>query len=445
MKKKVQLSDHFSYPKLIRFTFPSILMMIFTSIYSVVDGLFVSNFAGKTAFAAINLTTPLWNIPGMLGFMVGSGGTAVISRTLGEGKRRLANEYFSMLIYFTVIAGSILTAVTIALLRPACVLLGAEGQMLEDCLRYCRIIFPFMPFFMLQFEFQSFLITAEKAGLGLAVTVGAGVTNMVLDALFVAGFRWGLEGAAAATAMSMVVGGGVPVIYFALKNNSLLKLGKTRFYGRILLKTCTNGVSELLNNLSASLVTMLYNFQLLRFAGEDGVAAYGAIMYVAFIFAAVFIGYSVGSAPVIGFHYGARTAGELKNVLHKSLCLIGIAGVLMFCGAMLLAAPLSGIFVGYDRQLYEMTLRGFYVFSFTYLFSGFNIFASSFFTALSNGAVSAAISVMRTLVFQVICVVALPVWWGLDGVWVAGVAAELLSLFVSAGFLIGKRKPYKYG
>lgn len=445
MKEKIQLSDHFTYARLIRFTFPSILMMIFTSIYSVVDGLFVSNFAGKTAFAAINLTAPLWNILGMLGFMVGSGGTAVISKTLGEGKAKLANAYFSMMVYFTVIAGSILTSIAIGLIRPACMLLGAEGQMLEDCVRYCRIIFPVMPFFMLQFEFQSFLVTAEKAKLGLAVTIGAGLANMVLDALFVAGFHWGLEGAAAATAMSMVIGGGVPVVYFLRKNNSLLKLGKTRFYGRILLKTCTNGISELLSNLSASIVNMLYNFQLLKFAGEDGVAAYGAIMYVAFIFVAVFIGYSVGSAPVIGFHYGAQTPGELKNVLKKSLLLLEIAGVAMFLMAMLLAAPLSEVFVGYDKRLYEMTLRGFRFFAFTYLISGINIFASSFFTALSNGAVSAAISFLRTLVFQIICVIGLPLLWGLDGIWASGAVGELLSLTVSAGFLFSKRNQYKYG
>lgn len=444
MRAPIKLSDHFTYGKLIRFVFPSIVMMIFTSIYSVVDGLFVSNFVGKTPFVAVNLIYPVIMILGAVGFMLGTGGTAVVAKTLGQGERETANRYFSMLVYAAFGAGVLLAAVGIPLLEPLARWLGAQGEVVGYCVLYGTIILVAMPCFMLQFLFQSFFVTAEKPKLGLGITVAAGLTNMVLDALFVAGFHWGLAGAAIATAMSQVVGGIVPVIYFARRNTSLLRLGKTRLYGRVLLRSCTNGMSELLSNISASIVTVLYNFQLLRLAGDNGVAAYGVIMYVAFFFAAVFIGYSVGSAPLVSYQFGAENDVELKNLYRKSLVFVSISGISMLLLSLLLSGPLSKLFVGYDAALYALTVRGFRFYGISFLLSGFNIFGSSFFTALNNGAVSGAISFLRTLVFQCICILVLPALFGVDGIWSAVIVAEGMSLVVTGAFLAKYRKRYHY-
>ena len=441
---RIQLSDHFTYSKLLRFTLPSIVMMIFTSIYSVVDGIFVSNFVGKTPFAAVNLIMPLLIILGALGFMVGTGGTAIVAKTLGQGKPALANEYFSLLVWTGLLGGAAVGALGMVFVRPVAAALGAQGQMLEDCVLYARIILAANPCFILQNIFQSFFVTAEKPKLGLCVTVGAGLTNIALDALLVAVFPLGLAGAATATALSQAVGGLVPIVYFLRKNDSLLRLTRTRFYGRILLKTCANGSSELMSNISASVVTILYNLQLMRLAGEDGIAAYGAIMYVSFIFAAIFIGYAVGSAPIVSFHYGAEHPEELKSLLRKSVVLAAGAGVAMALLAALASAPLAMIFVGYDPGLYAMTVRGFRIFALSFLLSGFNIFGSSFFTALNNGPVSAAISFLRTLVFQCASVLLLPLVWELDGVWLSAVAAEIAAAGVTAAFLAAGRRTYRY-
>ena len=441
---RIQLSDHFSYGRLIRFTLSSIVMMIFTSIYSVVDGLFVSNFVGKTPFAAINLIMPILIILGALGFMIGTGGSAIVAKTLGEGDPVRANRYFSMLVYTTVVGGAVLAAAGELSLPLVSELLGAEGAMLQDCILYGRIILAALPAFMLQNVFQSFMITAEKSRLGLAVTVAAGLTNMVLDFVFIVPLGWGLAGAAIATAISQVIGGAVPIVYFARKNDSLLRLTKAKFEGRILPRTCTNGSSELMSNISASIVTMLYNFQLMRLAGEDGIAAYGVVMYVNFVFSAIFIGYSIGAAPVIGYHYGAQNHAELKNLFRRSLVLVVISGVAMTVLAELLAQPLTHVFVGYDAGLYALTVRGFMLYSISFLVSGVNIFGSAFFTALNNGLVSAAISFLRTLVFQVAAVLLLPLLLGIDGIWLAIVTAELLALAVTLVFFIVKRKQYHY-
>jgi putative MATE family efflux protein len=441
---RIQLSDHFNYSRLLRFVLPSIVMMVFTSIYSVVDGLFVSNFVGKTPFAAINLIMPLLMMLGALGFMIGTGGSALVSRTLGEGDQERANRYFSMLIYVTFLLGAALTLLGQLFLRPIAGFLGAQGPMLEHCVLYGRILLVALIPFMLQNVFQSFLITAERPHLGLATTVAAGVTNIILDFLFVAVFHWGLAGAAVATTISQMVGGIFPLVYFLLPNHSLLRLRRAPFDGHALLKTCANGSSELMTNLSASLVNMLYNFQLMRIAGEDGVAAYGVIMYTNFIFAAIFIGYSIGSAPLVGYHYGAENRHELQNLFRKSLLLIGLFGLVLTDLAKLLSGPLTALFVGYDAQLLDLTRRGFRLYSLSFLFSGFSMFGSAFFTALSNGLVSAAISFLRTLVFQVSAVLILPLLLGVDGVWLAIVAAELLALGITVLFLLCNRSKYHY-
>lgn len=441
---KIQLSDHFTYKKLLKFVLPSIVMMIFTSIYSVVDGLFVSNFVGKTALAAINLIYPFIMAVSTLGFMMGTGGSALVGRVLGEGDKKLANEYFSLIVYTTAIGGTILSLLGFLLTPGMSRFFGAEGELLSMCILYGRICFLSMPFFMLQNVFQCFFVTAEKPRLGLGVIVTAGVTNMVLDLLFVGIWGLGLKGAAIATVCGEIVGGLSPILYFSRKNTSLLKLGKTKFYPRALVKTATNGASELMTNLSSSIVAVLYNGQLMRIAGENGVAAYSTIMYVNFIFVAIFLGYSLGSAPITSFHYGAGNHDELKNILKKSLCLIGIWGVCMTFISHFFAYPLSRFFVGYDKELLEMTVHGFLIYATVYLINGFNIFGSSFFTALNNGMVSAIISFLRTLVFEVIAILLLPVFFGINGVWSAVLVAELLALFVTIFFLITKRKKYHY-
>ncbi len=431
----IQLSEHFTGKKLLRFTFPSIIMMIFTSIYGVVDGFFVSNYVGKTPFAAVNFIMPFLMILGAVGFMFGTGGSALISKTMGLGDCQKANRLFSLFVYTTAICGVIIAILGIVFIRPIAILLGAEGEMLKNCVLYGRLILCALPFYMLQFEFQSFFAAAEKPNLGLAVTLAAGFTNIILDALLVAVFQWNLAGAALATALSQVVGGSIPIIYFARKNDSLLRLTKTKFDGKALMRACTNGSSELMTNISMSIVSMLYNAQLMKYAGEDGVAAYGVLMYVNMIFLAVFIGYSVGTAPIIGYHYGADDRAEIKSILKKSFVIIGVTSVSMLVLAEILAYPLAKIFVGYDSALMKLTFGGFRIFSFSFLFAGISIFGSSFFTALNNGLVSALISFLRTLVFQVAAVLILPIFLGINGIWLSIITAEIMSVVITLTFI----------
>ncbi len=441
---RIQLSDHFTYKKLFRFTFPSIVMMVFTSIYGVVDGFFVSNYVGKTPFAAVNLIFPFIMILAAFGFMFGTGGSALVAKSLGQKQDIKANMQFSLIVYSSIITGVILAVLGIIFVKPISILLGAEGELVRHCVIYGSIILAAIPFFMLQYEFQSFFIAAEKPKLGLLVTVISGVTNMVLDALFIAVFDWGLVGAALATSLSQVVGGIIPLFYFGRKNTSLLRLTSTIFDARTLIKTCTNGSSELLSNLSMSLVSMLYNFQLIKYAGEDGIAAYGVLMYVNFCFVAIFIGYSVGTAPVISYHFGAKNYKELKSLLKKSIVLISLCSVAMLVLGEVLAKPLSLMFVSYDKTLLELTLRGFIIYSFSFLFAGLAIYGSSFFTALNDGLTSAIISFLRTLVFQIAAVMILPIFLEIDGIWFSIVIAEFLAVIVNILFLVGKRKKYKY-
>lgn len=443
-KMTIQLSDHFTYGKILKFCLSPMIMMVFTSIYGVVDGLFVSNFVGKVSLAAINLVMPFIMILGGIGFMIGTGGSAWVSKTLGEGKREDANRYFTMMIEFTAICGVLASILGAVFMRPISILLGATPDMLEGCVVYGRLSMLSLAAFMLQNVFHTFFTTAEKPKLGLFVTVAAGIANMVLDALFIVVFHWGIAGAALGTAVSEFVGGLLPFLYFARKNDSLLKLTRTKLEWKVLLKACSNGASELMSSISGSLVSMVYNIQLLRFAGENGVAAYGVLMYIQFIFVAIFIGYTIGTAPVVGYHYGAGNKKELNNMLKKSMVLMGGAGVLMMVSAVLLAGVLSQIFVGYDAELFEMTKHAFQVFSMSFVLAGVNIFTSSFFTALNNGAVSAAISFLRTLVFQMLSVLILPLILELDGIWWAITVAEVCAFVISMIFLFAKRKRYGY-
>ena len=441
---KIGLAEHYNYKKLICFTIPTIIMMIFTSIYGVVDGLFISNVEGSDAFAAVNLIMPFVMILGSIGFMIGKGGSALVSKTFGEGNNEKANRIFSMLIFFLVGAGIILSIVGITFLNPIAKLLGAKGEILTSSVLYGRVLLIALVPFLLQNAFQSFLVTAEKPGFGLIISIIAGVTNMVLDFLFIYVFRLGVVGAALATAISQFVGGIIPFIYFLRKNRSMLRLIKTKLDKKALFQSCGNGSSEMLTNISTSLVNMLYNMQLMKLVGADGVVAYGIIMYVGFIFSGTYLGYSVGIAPIVGYHYGAGNKDELKNLFKKSLILIITTSIIMTILAEILSKTLASIFVSYDANLLQMTTTAIRLFAISYIISGINIFASSFFTALNNGFVSALISFLRTLVFQIIMILVLPLILGLNGIWLAVVVAELLALIVSITCFIVNRKKYEY-
>lgn len=440
----IQLSDHFTYGKLIKFTLPSIAMMIFTSIYSVVDGFFVSNFAGKTPFAAINLISPALMILGTVGFMFGTGGTAIVAKTYGEGDKEKANRHFSLFVYVACTLSIVIAALGFVFIRSVSMLFGASGELLENCVMYARIILVALPFFVLQSMFQSFFVVAERPNLGLAIAVSTGVTNMILDAILVILLpkEYKLAGAAIATGISQVVGGAIPLFYFSRENSSILRLGKTKFDSRAILKACMNGSSEFMSNISMNLVGILYNVQLMKYAGENGVAAYGVMMYVSMIFSAVFIGYSIGSAPIIGYHDGAKNHMELKGLLRQSMIMTGIFGIGMVLSAELFAVPLAHIFVGYDTELMNLTISGFRIFALSFVFMGFGIFTSSFFTALNDGVTSAIISFLRTLVFQVAAIMFLPFFLGINGIWISILVAEFMAVIIGVIFLLAKRKRY---
>lgn len=443
---KIQLSDHFTYGKLIRFTIPSIAMMVVTSIYGVVDGFFISNFAGKTPFSAVNLIIPFLMIVATVGFMFGTGGTAIVAKTLGEGHKKRANQYFSLFVYTAFVLGVLFSFLGFIFIRPISVFLGAEGTLLEECVDYARIILIALPFYVLQLLFQSFFVAAEKPQLGLGVTILAGLTNMILDGVLVISLpqEYKLEGAAIATAMSQIVGGGIPLFYFAGKNKSILRLGKTRLEWSVILKACINGSSEFMSNVSMNVVGMLYNMQLLKYAGENGVAAYGVMMYVSMIFSAAFIGYSIGVAPVVSYHNGAKNDQESKGLLRRSLVMIVSLGIAMVLTAEGLAVPLAKLFVGYDTDLLKLTVSGFRIFALSFAFMGIAIFCSGFFTALNDGLTSALISFLRTLVFETAAVLILPLFLGIYGVWFSIVVAEGMAVIFSIVFLIKNRKKYRY-
>ena len=441
---KIQLSDNFTYSKLLRFCMGPIFMMIFTSVYSVVDGIFVSNFAGEDPFVAINLIFPVIMILGAVGFMFGAGGTAIVSKTLGEGDKRRANEYFTLVVVVTFVLGVVLATGFFFLIRPIAVVIGAEGDVLDYAVIYAQILMCAMPFFMLQNLFQSFFITAEKPNLGFVFTVCSGVTNMALDALFIAVFKWGIVGAAVATALSQFVGGLLPVIYFACKNSSLLRFVKTKWYGKAVLRSCFNGSSELLGNIAMSLVSIIYNWQLLKISGNDGVAAYGVIMYVSFVFVAIFIGYCLGVAPIVGYNFGAQNRKELQNIFKKSMIVLSVTGVAMCVLSVALAQPIAWIFVRENPDLMAMTTRAMRLYSICFLFCGMCMFCSSFFTALNNGLISAISSFARTLVFQIVCIFILPLIWGIDGIWIATPVADILSIALCFVLFAVNNKRYGY-
>lgn len=441
---EINLSEHFTYKKLIKFTLPTIIMMIFTSIYGVVDGIFISNVVGSNAFASINLIMPVIMIIGTIGFMIGTGGSAIISKTLGEENIKEANKQFSMLIYLEIILGISFTIIALLLIKPIVNMLGTTEEMMKDCLTYGRILLIGMTAFILQNSFQSFMVVAEKPKFGLEISIAAGITNMILDFLLIYVFKLGVAGAAIATITSQIVGAIIPLTYFSKNNDTMLKLGKTRFDFTTIIKTCINGSSEMVTNLSMSLVNILFNMQLMKFAGANGVSAYGIIMYVGFLFVGTYMGYSVGTAPIIGYHYGAGNKEELKNLLCKSIKLLGVVAIIMTFLAEILAKPLASIFVGYDNELLKLTINALRLYSLSYIISWFNIFTSSFFTALNNGFISALISFLRTLLFQIAMILILPAIWGINGIWLSVVLAEMLAIIVSVLCMSLNRKKYGY-
>lgn len=444
MVHRIKLSDHFTYGKLLRFTLPSMGMMIFTSIYSVVDGLFVSNFAGKTPFAALNLIYPFLMFLGIVGFMFGSGGNALIAKTLGEKKPLTANRIFSMLVCAGFLAGLFFAVVGWPFLDDISRLLGADEAMVVECVMYGRILLVGLPFFILQIMFHNLLVTAERPRLGLLVTIISGLLNILLDVLLIGVWGFGLKGAAWATTISQMFGGTAPLVYFLAPNTARLHFVRFKFKWSVLRQTCFNGMSEFFSNIANTVVAMLYNYQLMRYIGEDGVAAYGIIMYLAFVFVAIMIGYSMGSAPIVSYHYGADNRKELKNVFTKSMTLITIIGVVQFAIAQALAYPLAHIFAGYDPGLRDLTCRAMRIYSFSFLIMGINSYTSSFFTALNNGVVSAVLSTYRTLVCETTAVLLLPAIVGVDGIWYAIIFAEFAALALAVFMLLRHRKRYGY-
>lgn len=441
---KATLAEHCTYKRLFKFVLPSIFMMAITSVYTIVDGLFVSNLLGTTSFAALNMAVPFVMILGGMGFMIGTGGTALVSKTMGEGDYKKANGYFTMLIVFSTVFGILLTVIGLIFMRPISIRLGAEGKLLEDCVIYGQICIAFTTCFMLQNIFQSFLAAAGKPTFGLVITVIAGLTNAALDALFIAVFKWGIAGAALATGIGQVVGGAIPLVYFCRKNSSLLRFSKFKFEIMPILKSCFNGSSELLTSISSSIVGMLYNYVHMQYLGKNGVAASGVLMYVQFIFIAIEIGYAIGVSPLIGYNYGAQNHNELKNILKKSLIIMSVCGLILTAIAQIFTPQLVSVFVGYDRELFDLTAHGLRLFSLTFIFTGVNIFSSGFFTSLNNGVVSGVLSFLRALVFQVLCLLVMPLIFSVDGIWSAAAVAEGLSLIAAIIFFVCYRKKYHY-
>ncbi|MBE6045790.1 MAG: MATE family efflux transporter [Clostridiales bacterium] len=443
-KDRIQLSDHFTYRRLFAFVLPTIANMIFLSIYGIVDGLFISNFVGKVAFAAVNVTFPIFSVLGVFGLMIGTGGAAIIGKNLGEQESEKANGYFSFFVYICIAVGIVMAVLGVFILRPAIEIIGVEERMVRDCMVYGIIGMITVPCYMLQFLFQILFVTAEKPRLGFWITVIAGLANIVLDFFMIVVFHWGVAGASIATGISEVVGGIVPLIYFSRPNDSLLRIGRPRVEFRALRKACTNGLSEFVSTISESVVTMLYNFQLLRLAGADGVAAFGVMQYCTFIFFAVFAGYNMGVQPLFSYNFGADNRVEMKNLFKKSMILMEGGGLMMFAILVIFARPLVSIFIGYDAGLVDMSVHGMRIYALIFITCGINIFVTGMFTALNNGVVSAFIATVRVVICEIGSVMILPIFFGLNGVWFSASVAEVGSIIPVIIFVVTLRKRYGY-
>ena len=440
--KEIKLSDHFSCAKLLLFAIPTIGMIMISITYDVVDGYFVSNYIGKTAFSAVNIIYPFQLLLSMVGYMFGSGGSALIAAELGDGNQQNARLYFTAIIKAAAAIGVVLAVAGVLLLRPVAVMIGATPEILEYGLPYGRTLFLFLPIMILGYTFQSILITAEKPKLGLYISLGNLFSNALLDWLFVAVFKWGMVGAAVATGIGACLNGLVPLIYFARPNSSPLHFCKGRVQVKPLLKACGNGSSEMVNDMSTSLIFVLYNYQLLRMLGEDGVAAYGVTVFVEGIFAAVFYGLAMQATSIVGYHFGAKNYPELKSLLKNGIILNFISGILMFVLAQVSAPLISRIYVGYDETVYRLSVHAMRMYAFAFLLQGFNEYASAYFTGLNNGLVSGILAFTRTFLIQTVMILVLPLLLGTDGLWLAQAATEVFAAVIAIVFFITRKHEY---
>lgn len=439
------LGGHYGARRLFISSLPLIGMMVLISIYSIVDGLFVSNLVGTTAFAALNLIWPAIGLVGALGLMVGTGGAALVSKTLGEGDEPRANRYFSMFVEFILLLSVVLAVPLLVWMEPLAVAIGAEGEMVRQCAIYGRICAAGMPAFMMQMGIQPFFMVAGRPRMGTWISLVSGLLNIGLDALFIIVCGWGLAGAAAGSMLACCFGGFYPLWYFSSRfNRSSLAFKATGFEFGPLAKACSNGLSEFVGNISFNIVSMCYNWQLMRFYGENGVAAYSVILYLGFIFVAVYSGYNMTVTPLVGFNFGAGNKRELRSLLRHSLTLMLVLGVLLAGTAELLAGPAARLFVGYDSELTALTVHATRLYAPSFLITGLTLFVSAWFTGLNNGPVSALASFSRTFVFELSCVFLLPVLLGVNGIWLSAPAAEILSLFLGAALLLRFRSRYGY-
>lgn len=443
---KIELSGHYSYSRILKTCIPSVLMILTTSVYSIVDGLFVSNFAGTTSFAALNIIWPAIATVAAFGLMFGTGGSALVAMVIGQDDRDRANGIFTMLIRAMLILGAVCGTLLFIFMRPVSIWLGADEAMLPDCIRYGRILVCAMPAFMSQMAFNSFFMTAEKPQLGTLLTVICGITNIAFDALFIVVFGWGLTGAAIATVLGMAVGGIYPLYYFSSKkrNTTKLKFVKADTDWHCIVRCCSNGLSEYVGNIALNIVSMCYNLQLMKLIGQDGVAVYGILMYIGYVYASVYIGYNIAVSPIVSFNYGAQNHDELKSLLRKSIVILLVAGTILTGLSEILSSPMAGIFVGYDPGLKALTARAIRIYMISFMICGLNMFVSAWFTALNNGIVSACAAFARTLVFEMGAIFILPLLLGLDGVWLAVDVADMLALVLAVILLSTFRKRYNY-
>lgn len=438
------IAQKFNVFTLLKFAFPTMVMMVFMSLYTIVDGIFVSRLVGSNALSAVNIVYPVISLLIACGIMLSTGGSAIVARQMGEKREQEARENFSMLAVVSVLTGIVILVLGLMFLEPICRILGGTPVLLEDCKIYLGVLLGFGPLTMLQMLFQTFFVTAGKPGLGLGLTLTGGVVNMVLDYVFMGPMQMGVLGAALATGLGQAIMAVAGVVYF-LKVKGNLYFVKPVFRGNILLQSCGNGSSEMVSNLSTAVVTFLFNITMLKLAGEDGVAAITIVLYGQFLFTALYLGFSMGVAPVVSFNYGNQNHAQLKRIYKICIGFILGSSVFILGIALLFSEPIVGIFTGEENHTYELAVEGFFQFSFNYLFAGINIFASALFTSLSNGKISAIISFCRTFVFITVSIVLLPRVMGITGVWLSVPLAELVTLFISITYLKGQKEVYHYG
>lgn len=414
---------------LLKFAAPSIVMMVFMSLYTIVDGIFVSRFLGSNALSSLNIVYPVISVAIALSTMLGTGGSAIISKYLGEGKNERAREALTQFVVLTLLLSFVLLILSEMFLTPISRLLGASDVLLADCRLYLGASMLFAPACMLQAVFQSFLVTAGRPGLGLLLMTGAGICNMILDYVLIVPCQMGIAGAALATGIGQCIPAVCGLCFFLFTRQDL-RFCRFTFSAKEILDACYNGSSEMVSQLSNAVITFLFNIVMMSLAGEHGVAAITILLYGQFLFNAVYLGFSIGISPVIGFQYGAGDRTKLRKIYRISFLSVAISSVVIVAAAICFSPTIVAIFTK-DQRTFELASVGFRLFAVNFLFSGINITSSGFFTALSNGKVSALISFSRTLVFIVISLLILPRILGITGAWIAIPVAEFLTLLIS--------------